>query len=99
MNPVAALAFTLVLAAIPTLLFLALWRGLMYLRDDDLLEQARQMREGRPQYGVATGVGGAGASAATTTEDDRTAVCPGCGAANAAGMDYCRNCLSRLPQS
>ncbi|MFW6018156.1 MAG: hypothetical protein ACOCPX_04990 [Halapricum sp.] len=39
MEGVFALVFTLVLSVLPTLLFLGLWRGLMALRDDELVER------------------------------------------------------------
>lgn len=39
MEAVLRLAFTLVLSVLPTLMFLGLWRGLMALRDDELVER------------------------------------------------------------
>lgn len=81
----------------PTLLFLGLWKGLTYLRDDDLIEQVRRM-EGH----VSTSPPASGVSASTVSAIDEdgqaTVVCDSCGTPNLARMSYCRDCLGTLPE-
>lgn len=100
--PLVDLVVTLLLSLVPTLLFLGLWRGLMYLRDDAVIERARQM-EGEydgaggglttPSPGAAgdsSDVGGAPPTADSVR-------CENCREWNTAGVTYCWNCLEELP--
>jgi len=84
----------------PTLLFLGLWKGLTYLRDDELIERARRM-EGRSSPSPdPTGISAFPASAFDGNEGEEaqeTVVCDACGTANRAGVRFCRECFGRLP--
>ncbi|MFB6309109.1 MAG: hypothetical protein ABEH35_07250 [Haloarculaceae archaeon] len=88
LSPVLDLAATLALSLVPTLLFLGLWRGLMWLRDDALVEEARRMqaREAQLRPGRPIDV-----DAAADVD-----VCSACGSRNPAGMTHCWNCLGDL---
>lgn len=90
-----------VLVLTPTLLFLAFWRALMYLRDDDLVDEllAEAGTESPPEGPIAvrqlafdTEAVGADAS------DIRGPAvrCGGCATVNVAHATYCRHCLSEL---
>ena len=65
----------------PTLLFLALWRGLQSMRDDVLVQRVRERAE---------------ASTPTAGSSSTPVACPTCGAGNRAEVAYCRQCLSPL---
>ena len=65
----------------PTLLFLALWRGLQSMRDDVLVQRVRERAE---------------ASTPTAGSSPTPVTCPTCGAGNRAEVAYCRQCLSPL---
>lgn len=97
MHGIVGLAVALVLAVLPSLLFLGLWHGLMYLRDDDLVEQAREMERQRPQYSPGSSPGSGGSVSTSRSNDDGTVVCPRCSTQNTAGVTYCWNCLAELP--
>lgn len=98
------LAVYAVLAVAPTLLFLALWRGLMYLRDDELVERVFEEREAEMAEVSGGADGGLGAHllcgrlAPVPASDGESGVaaCRACGAANMAGATFCRECLGRL---
>ena len=79
----------------PTLLFLGLWKGLMRLRDDDLVERMRRM-EGRASPSPPTSGVVASAVSALGENGRPTVVCDSCGTQNRAGMDYCGECLAAL---
>lgn len=68
----------------PTLLFLALWRGLQAMADDELVERARQ-RAAEETPGTAA-----------ADSPSKPVACPACGAGNSDGVAYCRQCLSPL---
>lgn len=79
----------------PTLLFLGLWRGLMRLRDEDLIERMRRMEGTASPSPPTSGV----VSAVLPDESDRPAVvCEACGTPNPAGMTYCHECLGTLSE-
>jgi hypothetical protein len=99
MNGLLGLVAALVISLVPSLMFLGLWYGLMYLRDDDLIERAREMEAQRPQY--SPGARPAGGSPVRTDRrtDPRGAVsCERCGTRNATGVTYCWQCLAELPE-
>lgn len=102
MNVLVDLALFAVIAVIPTVVFLALWRGIEYLGDDELVEAYRNgRRPGREFEGPRVGSAGAGADEAGVDEasvdaDDRVA-CLRCGTPNLAGMTYCKQCQAELP--
>ena len=72
----------------PTLLFLALWRGLQAMRDDELVRRVQERAEGG-DAGVPFGV--------VPKPDSSTVPCPNCGTGNRSGVAYCKQCLSPLP--
>ncbi|WP_226022484.1 DUF7577 domain-containing protein [Halomicrobium salinisoli] len=76
----------------PTLLFLGLWRGLDALRDDELVEMAREQGylESSPSPTDVT------AELLPDTGSD-TVVCEACGTDNLAEATYCQGCLRELP--
>lgn len=96
MEAVFALLVTLVIAVLPALLFLGLWYGLDYLRDDDLLRKARDERysdvpDYQPRFldrDIDIGQQSSPSSGVRCTE---------CGTRNRHGMNYCQECLSELP--
>lgn len=97
MEAVFALLVTLVIAVLPALLFLGLWHGLDYLRDDELLQKAQDERYSDvPNYEprFIDSNSGPTAPAKATSSGVR---CPDCGTSNRNGMNYCQNCLSKLP--
>lgn len=73
----------------PTLLFLALWRGLQAMRDGDLVRRVQERTEGTGEIGVSLSV--------VPQPDSSTVPCPNCGTGNRSGTAYCRQCLSKLP--
>ncbi|PSP83341.1 zinc ribbon domain-containing protein [Halobacteriales archaeon QS_1_68_17] len=92
---------TAVMIVLPTLLFLGLWRGLTYLRDDDLAEQVVEGRVSSPtgadsyvSVSAADFVPGGDGEAG----DVDTVACPTCGTPNLRGMTFCRECLDKLPE-
>lgn len=90
MEAVYALLVTLVIAVLPTVLFLGLWHGLQYLRDDELIDRIQNDYDNsgsRPRF-----MGGDGPT--TTSSGVR---CPSCGTSNRHGMEYCQQCLDELP--
>lgn len=90
-----AMAAALVVA--PALLFVGLWRGLMRLRDDELVDRMNdEWRE--PYVGPSivprNAVPGGGRETATRMD---LVTCDECGAPNAEEARYCHECLSKLP--
>ncbi|WP_225335806.1 DUF7577 domain-containing protein [Halomicrobium urmianum] len=77
----------------PTLLFLGLWRGLDALRDDELVEMAREQGylESSPSPTDVT------ADLLPTDPGTDTVVCETCGTDNLAEAKYCQGCLRELP--
>ena len=73
----------------PTLLFLALWRGLQAMRDDELVRRVRERADQSDEMGVSFSV--------VPRPDSSTVACPNCGAGNRSGVAYCKDCLSPLP--
>ena len=80
----------------PTALFLGLWKGLMRLRDENLIERVRRM-EGRGSPSPATAAVTGSAASALDRDEEPHVVCESCGTPNAAGMQICRECLGTLP--
>lgn len=93
---------TAVMAVLPTLFFLAFWRGLMALRDDDLARQVKAMEERERRAAVTGRASGSNGPLGDLLDgvQERTApgTCPECGVENREEMDYCRNCLAELPE-
>jgi len=91
------LAFTLVLSVLPSLLFLGLWRGLMALRDDELVQ--RLDAEHFPETTIAPRPTflGKDIEAVLSIRGPRGGPeCPNCGAQSASGVDYCEQCLGSV---
>jgi hypothetical protein len=92
---------TLFAIAAPTLLFLGLWRGLDAMRDDELIERARQRAEATDQS-----PGGSewptdplphtGQSPLKAANSTRVVTCETCGTPNMQDATYCQECLSEL---
>jgi hypothetical protein len=71
----------------PTLLFLALWRGLTSMQDDALVQRVRRRAESMEEPGL---------SAVPSPTSSPLVTCPNCGTGNRDGVNYCRHCLSAL---
>jgi len=71
----------------PTLLFLALWRGLQAMADDELVRRVQQR----------AGEGAPGSPVTSPVSPGSAVACRTCGASNRAGTAYCQQCLSPLP--
>ncbi|MDS0260240.1 zinc ribbon domain-containing protein [Haloarcula sp. S1CR25-12] len=84
----ARVAAGLFVVVAPTLLFLALWRGLQSMQDDALVERVRQRAERSDESGLAL--------VPTPSAESPTVSCPNCGAGNRDGVAYCRQCLAPL---
>ncbi len=84
----------------PTLLFLALWRGLMALRDDDLVNRTMNGDFGpipeSPITAAMFGFGGSQPSRTANSTHGKQVRCGQCGAVNPEYADYCGNCLDEL---
>lgn len=84
------LAFRLAVAAVgivgPTLLYLGLWRFLVWLRDDELVERLAERGALENPEPAAVDV------LATTTEGVGGRRCPNCGTSNLPGAPVCRSC-------
>lgn len=89
-----------VLVVAPTLLFLGFWRGLMALRDDDLVNRTMNGDFGpvpnSPIADVMFGFGGAAGSRLANSTHREQVRCRVCGAVNPECAGYCGNCLERL---
>ncbi|MFB6207214.1 MAG: hypothetical protein ABEJ05_11885 [Haloglomus sp.] len=88
--PKLALMASLAMSLVPTLLFLGLWRGLMWLRDDALVEEARRKRAREARFDAGRSMDGDTAAAVSA--------CAACGSRNPAGMTHCWNCLGELEE-
>lgn len=96
--------FRLFVAAVvtvaPTLLFLGLWRGLMALRDDDLVNRTMNGEFGpmpnSPVGNVIRGFGGAGSDRPGSRIGGNFVRCSSCDAPNPGYADYCGTCLEEL---
>jgi hypothetical protein len=73
----------------PTLLFLALWRGLQAMKDDELVRRVRQRTEGMEDA--------ARSLSPAARPSSPVVACPNCGIGNRADTAYCKQCLSPLP--
>lgn len=85
----------------PTLLFLGLWRGLESMRDDELIEQARQRAETMEQSQTGTDWPvdprpDSAMSSLTDTDSMQIVTCKTCGSANMQDATYCQQCLNEL---
>jgi hypothetical protein len=69
----------------PTLLFLALWRGLQAMKDDELVQRVQQRADGMDQT-----------RSPLTAPVPSTVPCPHCGTGNRRDVSYCRDCLASL---
>ena len=91
-----------VLVVAPTMLFLGLWRGLMALRNDNLVNRTLNGEFGRfsdgpvPERFFRTAVGGGPATDSVASNDLGTVRCPKCGQTNPRYADYCGDCLDSL---
>ncbi|WP_245180651.1 zinc ribbon domain-containing protein [Haloarcula amylovorans] len=82
----------------PTLLFLALWRGLESMRDDELIERARQRADGVEQSNGEWTVDRSAVSLVPNSGSNHaeTVACPNCGTENRTGVTYCQDCLDKI---
>ncbi len=89
-----------VLTVAPTLLFLGLWRGLMALRDDDLVNRTMNGEFGSvPNSLIHPKFFGLSNRRREFVVENRvlqSAQCRACGAVNPEYADYCGNCLEKL---
>ena len=91
-----------VLVVAPTILFLGLWRGLMALRNDNLVNRTLNGEFGRlsdgpiPERLFRTAVGGGPAADSVASSDVGTMRCPECGQPNPRYANYCGDCLDSL---
>lgn len=79
----------LIIIITPSLLFLGLWRGLMAMRDDELVQRVQERAEASDEMGMAL--------SAIPQPDSSTIACPNCGTGNRSGVARCKQCLSPLP--
>jgi hypothetical protein len=81
----------------PSVLFLGLWRGLMRLRDDDLIEDLSEGDEPvRSPFDPSLGAKLFGLQGSSDDADDGTKRCVACGARNVGQARYCGHCLEQL---
>ncbi|MCO8246483.1 MULTISPECIES: hypothetical protein [unclassified Haladaptatus] len=89
-----------VLVVAPTVLFLGLWRGMMALRDGDLVNRTMNGDFGpipeSPITAAMFGYGGVQRSRTTSSTAGGQVRCGQCGAVNPEYADYCGNCLDEL---
>ena len=94
--PTVELAFRLLVAGIavvgPTMLFLGLWRFLMWLRDDALIDVlvARGVLDEEPSPSPTDVL------ATATAPHPNSRRCPSCGTQNLPGGRRCRDCGDRV---
>lgn len=88
------LAFRVTVAAVgilgPTILYFALWRFLMWLRDDELIERLADRGVLEDPQPAAVDV------LASTSEGVGGKRCPNCGTTNIPGEPVCRGCYRDL---
>jgi len=83
----------------PTLMFLALWRGLEAMRDDELIQRARRRAEADrsdSEWQVDTASLTDLAPSGDPAMAQRTTTCRSCGAENQTDVTYCRQCLDSI---
>ncbi|WP_458207776.1 hypothetical protein [Haladaptatus sp. NG-SE-30] len=90
-----------VLTVAPTILFLGLWRGLMALRDDDLVNRTMNGEFGTipdsPISAIMFGSDAVGRERSPTTRRTVELVhCPRCDELNPTYANYCHECLQKL---
>ena len=89
-----------VLTVAPTLLFLGLWRGLMALRDDDLVNRTMNGEFGPVPNSLMHpdffGLSNASGDQSGGNRAVRSIQCRHCGTDNPLYANYCGNCLERL---
>jgi hypothetical protein len=104
-------AVALFVIVTPTILFLLLWRGLMRLRDGELVRSVEERMDGpaapafeergpSPAMGEpnsSPASGGSSPGPVRPSPHGEAVVCDRCGGENAARYDYCRECLAPLP--
>ncbi|WP_049971412.1 hypothetical protein [Haladaptatus cibarius] len=89
-----------VLTVAPTLLFLGLWRGLMTLRDDDLVNRTVNGEFGSVPNSLLRpslpGSSKASRDPTTVNRPEASLRCRTCDAENPSYADYCGNCLEKM---
>ena len=97
---VIGLISALIISILPTLLFLMLWRGLMAMRDDELVEKTLG-KNPEASFNPAKAMPFMNSNrqqkiAERLTEGSQT-VCINCGTRNPQWANYCENCAAELP--
>ena len=87
------IAILAVLVVAPALFFLALWRGLEFLQDDELVAQMEAMQGQESPSPPAS----AGVSGRADPRGESIVRCRRCGTPNRAEATYCHECLEELP--
>ncbi|WP_458189374.1 hypothetical protein [Haladaptatus sp. NG-WS-4] len=90
-----------VLTIAPTILFLGLWRGLMALRDDDLVNRTMNGEFGAiPESPISAVMFGQGTVDRNPTRSEEVAEgwrrCRACDELNPDYAEYCHTCLKKL---
>ncbi|WP_435152345.1 hypothetical protein [Haladaptatus sp. DFWS20] len=89
-----------VLTVAPTLLFLGLWRGLMALRDDDLVNRTMNGEFGPVSDSLIHpdffGFSGGGRNIPASNRVFESVRCRACETENPSYADYCGNCLEKI---
>ncbi|WP_227356794.1 zinc ribbon domain-containing protein [Haladaptatus salinisoli] len=90
-----------VLSVAPTILFLGLWRGLMALRDDDLINRTMSGEFGTiPESPISAMMFGRNAAGRESAPANVARIervrCPSCAEPNTSYAAFCRNCLEKL---
>jgi hypothetical protein len=96
-SALARLLAVAVLAVLPALCFVGLFRLIDRMAHDELVarvERGEFETESSPSRPASTALDPANAVA--TARDYETVPCPSCGAENRDGVGYCRQCLSEL---
>ncbi|WP_135362707.1 DUF7577 domain-containing protein [Halosimplex halophilum] len=95
-SALARLLAVAVLAVLPALCFVGLFRLIDRMAHDELVARVErgEFETESPGGRAASSIDPATAVAAA--RDRETVTCPSCGAENRAGVDYCRHCLSEL---
>jgi ribosomal protein L40E len=111
MGAVVDIALTAVMVIMPAAMFIGLWRLLVRMRDDELIERLDQRMKhadgaGRPGTPTATGKSPLepsdldpeldGRIARRMRREDRTIRCPDCGTPNGPRDEECRACGTEL---